>query len=97
VIDVAEPRPAAVLSTLIDAFGTRLPDIAAPTHNGARGTPIIAGEAALAALRNLRGGASLDALIARFDDVLDVPIDDGVVHVRIDSRESYQRAVQLLA
>jgi CTP:molybdopterin cytidylyltransferase MocA len=98
VIDVAAPRPVSVLQTLIDAHEHGGREITAAAYEGTRGTPIVMGERALAALRNLRGDQDIDAVIARFVDAMqDVAFDNEIVLRRIDSRAAYDELRALLA
>jgi molybdenum cofactor cytidylyltransferase len=98
VIDVAAPRPANVLRALIDAHEHAGREITAASYEGTRGTPLVMGERALAALRNLRGEQDVDAVIARFaDETQDVAFDSEIVLRRIDSPAAYAELRSLLA
>ncbi|HET6615811.1 MAG TPA: hypothetical protein VFH62_07985, partial [Dehalococcoidia bacterium] len=73
-------------------------EITAAAYEGTRGTPIVLGDRALAALRNLRGDQDIDAVIARFaDEAQDVAFDSEIVLRRIDSRAAYDELRSLLA
>lgn len=98
VIDIAEPRPASLLLALVEAHEHGGREITAPAYEGTRGRPVVMGERALAALRNLRGDQDTDAVIARFaDDTQDLAFDSEIVLRRIDSRAAYEDLRSLLA
>lgn len=95
VIDIAEPRPAGVLRTLLDAHEGA--EVTAPVFAGLRGAPIVAGEHALALLRNTRRNArALAALEGIEDAVREVAVESDVVLLRIDSSDAYERVRQRL-
>lgn len=92
VVDVAEPRPAAVLRSLCEAHEDAGYQITVPSFNGTTGTPIVFGAEAIAALRNVRGGADLSSVVDRFSgSVSQIAFETDFV-LRIDSAGSYQSA-----
>jgi CTP:molybdopterin cytidylyltransferase MocA len=97
VVDIAEPRPSPLLASLLDAFDTAEHAIVVSRVHGRRGSPVVLGERALAAMRNMRGSDDLSALLTKFDDIAELEINDDLADLRIDSRASYERARALLA
>lgn len=97
-VDIAAPRPASVLRALMDAHADGSAEIVVPTFESTRGTPVVMGEHALAALRNLRGDADVDTVIERFaDGTREIAFDSEIVLRRIDSRAAYDELRSLLA
>lgn len=92
IIEIDRPRDAAVLRALLDAHDAHPDAVVVPTFEGTRGTPVIVDEAMLGELRNVRDGASLDRLLARRDDVVEVPFETGSVLGRLDSGRSVSRS-----
>jgi molybdenum cofactor cytidylyltransferase len=93
VIDVREPRPAPILEALIHGHEQTQAQITVPAFEGTRGSPIVAGEQALAVLRNVRGDCDLPSVIERMGMITnDVTLDSDVVLLRINSRETYEGA-----
>jgi molybdenum cofactor cytidylyltransferase len=97
VIDIAEPRPASLLASLLEAFATNARAAVVPLVSGRRGSPVVLGESALAAMRNMRGSDDLPVLLSRIGQVAEVEVDDDCADLLIDSRASYERARALLA
>jgi CTP:molybdopterin cytidylyltransferase MocA len=96
IVDVAEPRDTDTLRALLQAHAKGSAGVTVPSLDGERGTPIVAGERALAAVRNARG-AGVASIVARFaDEVQELPVDSPVVLARIDSIESYERVRSML-
>lgn len=95
VLDIAEPRPAAILRALLDAHEAADAEVTVPQFEATRGAPMVFGAQALAALRNVRGGDDAQAIADRFACNL-VDVSD-LVLLRIDSRASFEKArAQLL-
>ena len=90
VLDIAEPRPASILRALRDAHEATDAEVTVPQFEGTRGTPMVFGAQALAALRNVRGDDDAQAIAARFACNL-VDVGD-LVLLRIDSRGSFEMA-----
>jgi CTP:molybdopterin cytidylyltransferase MocA len=98
VADVARPRPAAACERLLDAHFSSVAAISRPSHGGQPGWPVIVDEHVLAELRNVSDATGgLEALLARHaGETQDVPFDDPVVVLEIDSRDTYERALEAL-
>lgn len=82
---------AALINRLIDEFTNRNKGIIAPVFQGKRGHPIIFAIKYRDELLQLRGDAGAKALLERHpDDVLEVAVAGGQIHVDIDDIESYE-------
>jgi molybdenum cofactor cytidylyltransferase len=93
VADIAEPRSVALLRALIRASESSDAQVIMPAWRGARGSPPILGDTALALLRNVRGDPGIETIIERFaDSVLEVDAEAEEFAIRIDSRDEYERA-----
>lgn len=90
VLDIAEPRPAAILRALLDAQAATDAEVTVPHFEGTHGMPMVFGARALAALRNVRGAEDAQAIAERFACNL-VEAGD-LVLLRIDSRDSFEMA-----
>jgi molybdenum cofactor cytidylyltransferase len=98
VIDVAEPRDAAVIEMLLDAHRMHGVEVTVPAVAGQRQTPVVLGERALTALRNVHGAQNLWSIVDRFAEV-GGGVHEGTLNgffPHIDSRESYERAREAL-
>ena len=95
VVNVDQPRPANVYRRLIDAHRDRAAAISRPTHGDAHGHPIVLGEAALAEARNVTDEKmGLRAVVERHrHELLEVPFDDPVVLLDLNTPEEYERAL----
>lgn len=94
VIEIAAPRTAAFLRTLLDAHAASGAAVTRPSYDRTPGEPWVVGEPALATLRNARGEApTLAAAIERCTGpVHAIKLRDAQALVRIDSMESYVAA-----
>jgi CTP:molybdopterin cytidylyltransferase MocA len=90
--DVAQPRASTLIRALIEAHEAHPADVTRPAHNGAQGWPIIFGEAALAALRNVTHPDGLDALMRRFAATTGLVACGADARLSIRSREHYTAA-----
>jgi molybdenum cofactor cytidylyltransferase len=95
VVNVDQPRPAAVFRRLMDAHRERAAVITRPTYGDAHGHPIVLGEAALAEARNVTDEKmGLRAVVDRHrHELLEVPFDDPVVLLDLNTPEEYERAL----
>lgn len=98
VADIARPRPAVVYERLLDAHFSSVAAISRPSHGGEPGWPVIVDEHVLAELRNVSDATGgIEVLLARHAaEAQDVPFDDPVVVLEIDSRDTYERALEAL-
>jgi CTP:molybdopterin cytidylyltransferase MocA len=99
VLDVAEPRPAQMVRALIDEYAAGTADVTLATFHGERATPVILGEHALSALRNVHGRNDLWSIVGRYAQTArEVRVEgtfSGIVR-RIDSKEAFDRAREAL-
>jgi len=94
IVNVDQPRPAAVYRALLDAHIAGAAQVTRPVHAGAHGHPIVLGRGALAEARNVVDATQgLRAVIDRHRaTLLEVPFDDPVVLLDINTPEDYARA-----
>ena len=93
IVDVAEPRAAAVYRRLLDEHHAHAAAITRPTFEGTPGAPIVVNETILSEARNLTDPAGLRTLLDRHaGEILDVPFDSGVVLLEVRSAEDCERA-----
>jgi CTP:molybdopterin cytidylyltransferase MocA len=97
IIDVAEPRPASMLRSLIDAHAAGDAAVTRASHGGTTGAPFVAGEAVLAALRNVADADALSRVLALLKAAThEHTCDDPVVLLEVRSAEEMARTRQLL-
>ena len=94
IVNVDQPRPAAVYRALLDAHLAGAAQVTRAVHAGAHGHPIVLSRAALAEARNVVDETQgLRAVIDRHRaTLLEVPFDDPVVLLDINTLEDYERA-----
>jgi len=93
IVDVAEPRPAAVFRRLLQEHAALVAAITRPSYEGTPGTPIVLNQAVLSEARNLDDPVGLQALLDRHaDEIHDVPFENGVVLLHVRSSEECERA-----
>lgn len=93
IIDVAQPRPAALLRALINTHEKGGAAVTRAAHAGKVGWPFIAGEAVLGALRNVSDAASLERVLASLASATrDWACDDPVALLEIRSGEDLARS-----
>lgn len=82
---------AALINRLIDEFTCRNKGIVVPVFKGKRGHPIIFATKYRDELLQLRGDAGAKVLLQSHpDDVLEVAVASGHIHVDIDDMDSYE-------
>ncbi len=82
---------AGLINRLIDEFTCRNKGIVVPVFQGKRGHPIILAIKYRDELLQLQGDAGAKAILERHpDDVLEVAVAGGQIHVDIDDMESYE-------
>ncbi len=97
VLNVDQPRPAAVTSRLLAEHLTSAALITLPTHEGRRGHPaFLCGSLLPELLAATDADEGLRAVIHRRDaDVREVAFDTPIVLLDINTREDYERALAL--
>lgn len=81
-----------IINRLIDGFETGNKGIAVPVYKGRRGHPIIFAIKYKSELSGLQGDTGGKEIIEKHpNDILEVGVDAGDIHVDIDDMESYKR------
>jgi molybdenum cofactor cytidylyltransferase len=93
IVEVEQPRPAAVYRRLLDEHRAHNAVITRPSFEGMPGTPIVVNRGVLAEARNLHDPLGLEAIAVRHaHEIHDVPFDSDIVLLEIRSVEDYERA-----
>lgn len=97
VLGVDQPRPAAVMRALLDAYAARPAPIVVPVHDGRRGHPVVFAGPLLSELRAVRDEEmGLRSLMERYaDDVREVDAGTSLIHIDVNTPEDYEAAVRL--
>lgn len=95
---VDQPRPAALLETLVRAHAASRPPITAPLFEGRRGHPLIFDDALLPELMAIDDATlGVRAVVQSHAlSVNDVPVDDPSACLDLNTREDVERARRLL-
>jgi molybdenum cofactor cytidylyltransferase len=99
VLSVDQPRPAAVLRALVEAWRERRPALALPAYNGHRGHPVLAHGRLLGELRSVNEETlGLRAVTERHREETEViQIDDPVVNLDLNTPSDYAAAIATYA
>jgi CTP:molybdopterin cytidylyltransferase MocA len=94
ILNVDQPRPAAVHRKLLDEMESAQAPIAVAIHNGQRGHPVAFAAALFAELREVRDATQgLREVVRRHEaEVLEVPFGTPVVVLDINRPDDYQAA-----
>ncbi len=96
IVHIIEPRPAAILTTLLDAHFDHGASITRPSWQSSPGMPIIVNEAVLAEMRNLADNArGIEALCDRHAaEIAYVPFESSVVRHRASTFADWEKMQQ---
>jgi molybdenum cofactor cytidylyltransferase len=88
---------AGLVAAMIESLDSRAGGIVVPTHDGARGHPLLFAATWFDEILSRYGGIGLRGLLtAHPDAVVEVPVGDAQILDDMDDPEAYRRAVQTL-
>jgi len=97
VLNVDQPRPAAVIRALLEAYAAQPALILVPMHEGRRGHPTLFAGRLLPELRAVRDeDEGLRAVLARHaGEVREAQVDSPLIHVDLNTPEDHEAALRL--